>query len=122
MGACSLLRALSGARPGGRAEGAGGFSPSPCRQTLRAPHFVEAELSPREVQAERTESPPAEHPGPVTQPQAPKGLELSGCGPLASPQAVFYGLTPTCWAQSRGLHMVTDAGPALGLAGGPAAQ
>lgn len=56
---------------------------------LRAPHFVEAELSPREVQAERDGVAPAEHPGPVTQPQAPKGLELSGCGPLGFPTSSF---------------------------------
>ena len=92
MGACSLLRALSGARPGGRAEGAGGLSPSSCRQMLRAPHFVEVELSPREVQVERDGVAPAEHPGPATQPRVPKGLELSGCGPLGFPTGCFLWL------------------------------
>ena len=88
-GPCSLLRALSRARPGGGAEGAGGLSPSSCRRMLRAPHFVEEELSAREVQAERDGFTPAEHPGPATQPRALKGLELRGCGPLGFPTGCF---------------------------------
>ena len=91
-GPCSLLRALSGARPGGGAEGAGELSPLSCRQMLRAPHSVEEELSPKEVQVERDGVAPAEHPGPLTWQRTPKGLEPTGCGPLGFPKGRFLWL------------------------------